>query len=592
MPKMKQFLYARKSSESEDRQVQSIDDQVNRMKEIANDLEIEIVEILTESKSAKKPNNRPVFTSMIERIEKGEAEGILCWQLNRLTRNPIDSGKLSWLLQQGILKSIQTIDRQYLPDDNVLVFNVDAGSANQFILDLRKNTLRGLKGRAERGWMPNMACLGYKNDKEEKTIIPDPERYDLVKKMWDLMLTGNYSVSKIDTIANKDWGFRTRKFKRIGGKELSKSGLYRIFTNPFYAGIVKYGGKEYVGKHKAMITMEEFNRVQTLLGSKGKPRPKSWEFPFTGMIRCEECGCLYTAETKTKYIKSSGKIKSYTYYHCTRKKKDINCSQRKVLTEKDLENQIEEEIQKITIIPEFRDWALEVLRGANDQEIETRAKASESLQKALNQTQSQLDNLTKMRYRDLISDDEFTKERSLLQKEINEMRLKQKEVEQRTDSWLNLTEKTFHFATNAKATFEQGDLQTKKEVLAALGSNPTIKDGKLSIPLNEWLVPIAESYPALEKEYQRLEPTKESTSKGKNEAIASLRSTWLGGWGSNPRPIGYTCLGVSSKGGLYHDPPPSCRATDVNAEHLCAEGPGGFPSALQIDTRFKYGLPS
>lgn len=110
------------------------------------------------------------------------------------------------------------------------------------------------------------------------------------------------------------------------------------------------------------------------------------------------------------------------------------------------------------------------------------------------------------------------------------MRLKQKEVEQRTDSWLNLTEKTFHFATNAKATFEQGDLQTKKEVLAALGSNPTIKDGKLTIPLNEWLVPIAESYPALEKEYQRLEPTQQSMSKGKNEAIASLRSTWLGGW--------------------------------------------------------------
>jgi len=114
-PKIKYFLYTRKSSESEDRQVQSIDDQVNRLKELARDLNLEIKKIYTEAKSAKKPNNRPLFDEMIQRIENGEADGILCWQINRLSRNPIDSGKLSWLLQQGILKSIQTIDRQYLP---------------------------------------------------------------------------------------------------------------------------------------------------------------------------------------------------------------------------------------------------------------------------------------------------------------------------------------------------------------------------------------------------------------------------------------------------------------------------------------------
>ncbi len=76
------FLYARKSSESEDRQVQSIDDQVNRLKELASSQGIKIKEILVESKSAKKPDNRPVFAHMIERIKGGEAQGILCWQPN------------------------------------------------------------------------------------------------------------------------------------------------------------------------------------------------------------------------------------------------------------------------------------------------------------------------------------------------------------------------------------------------------------------------------------------------------------------------------------------------------------------------------
>ena len=90
----------------------------------------------------------------MRRIEDGEASGILCWQINRLSRNPIDSGKLSWLLQRGVLKSIQTIDRQYLPDDNVLLFNVESGMANQFIIDLRKNTKRGVEGKLQRGWLP------------------------------------------------------------------------------------------------------------------------------------------------------------------------------------------------------------------------------------------------------------------------------------------------------------------------------------------------------------------------------------------------------------------------------------------------------
>lgn len=63
-PTLRYFLYARKSSESEDRQVQSIEDQVNRLKLLAADLKIEIKEIITEAKSAKMPDCRPEFTRM------------------------------------------------------------------------------------------------------------------------------------------------------------------------------------------------------------------------------------------------------------------------------------------------------------------------------------------------------------------------------------------------------------------------------------------------------------------------------------------------------------------------------------------------
>src|SRR3989344_3420033 len=146
--------------------------------------------------------------------------------------------------------------------------------------------------------------------------------------MWDLMLTGSYTPPKILEIANNEWGLKTVKYKREGGKELSLSGIYRMFTNIFYAGTLEWDGKQYEGKHEPMITFEEFDRVQIILGREGKPRPQKHQFAFTGMMRCGVCCCLYTAEEKKKLIKSTGEIKNFTYYHCTRKKTNIRCNQK------------------------------------------------------------------------------------------------------------------------------------------------------------------------------------------------------------------------------------------------------------------------
>ncbi len=542
--KIKYFLYSRKSSESEDRQVQSIDDQINRLKRIADDLNIEVVKIYTEAKSAKKPNNRPIFDEMVERIEKGDAGGILCWQINRLSRNPIDSGKLSWLLQRGVLKSIQTIDRQYLPEDNVLLFSVESGVANQYILDLSKNTKRGLQSKLEKGWQNGIAPLGYLNDKENKTIITDPERFNLVRKMWDLMLTGNYTPPKILEKVNEEWGFRTRKFKRMGGNPLSRSGIYKILTNQFYAGIIEVNGQQYEGQHEKMITFEEYDRAQMLLGREGRPRPKTRAFAFTGAIRCGVCGCLYTAEVKKKLIKSTGRIKEYTYYHCTRKTMKIKCDQRKSIPVEDLEVAIEQEIEKYTILPEFLDWALEGLNKKNDTEIEDRTKIYEMQHGNLAKTQKELDELTKMRYRQLIDDETFIKEKNALQIKIGQCKENLRTTETRAEKWLELTEKTFNFATYARSAFlkasemgKQG-LELKKEILLAIGKTPIIRDGKLTIEPNDWLAEIEKAYPSLEKEYLRLEPTKNRLNKRENRALGSVHTRWLRGWDSNPRPIG------------------------------------------------------
>lgn len=529
------FLYARKSSDSEDRQVQSIESQVTKLKQLAQEQHLKIIKTFTEAKSAKKPGNRVVFEEMMDALENGEADGILCWQVNRLSRNPVDSGRVSWLLQQNVIKSIQTYDREYLPGDNVIIFSVEAASSNQYILDLSKNVKRGLETKLNKGWLPNLAPAGYLNDKVENIITKDAERFSLISKMWELMLTGAYTPPQILTIANEDWGYLTRKTKKLGGKPLSRSGIYRIFTNIFYAGILEHNGRQYEGKHEPMITLDEFDRVQMLMGRKGKPRRKTHDFAFTGFVRCGECGCLYTAETKKKLIKKSGKIKEYTYYHCTRKKKTIACTQRKVVPLDKLEAQIEQELASITIIPEFRDWALEVLNENNDREITDRTKIHEMQTKTLLNTQAELDNLTKMRYRDLIDDEMFLKQKNELQTKLTDLKAKLRHTEERAEKWLELTEKTFNFATYAHSAFLTGGLELKKEILMALGYNPKIKAGKLYLETMKWFIPIKNEAPALQQEYQRLELTKKSDEQAYSQDLLALRTRWRRWRDSNPR---------------------------------------------------------
>ena len=183
---------------------------------------------------------------MVKRIYEGEAKGILCWKIDRLARNPIDGGSIIWAMKQNDLEIITPSQTYTYKKDNLILIYIEFGMAQKYIDDLSRNVKRGLKTKAEKGWLPGVAPLGYLNDKYgekgEKKIIRNPESFELIKKMRDLMLTGAYTPPQILEIANEKWGFRTRKFKNIGGKPLSRSVIYKIFTNPFYSGLFEYQG--------------------------------------------------------------------------------------------------------------------------------------------------------------------------------------------------------------------------------------------------------------------------------------------------------------------------------------------------------------
>jgi hypothetical protein len=200
-----------------------------------------------------------------------------------------------------------------------------------------------------------------------------------------------------------------------------------------------------------MITLEEFDIVQKLLGKDGRPRMTKQEHAYTGEIHCGECGCLHTGATKTKTILSTGEQKSYTYYYCTRRKKDITCTQTKPLTAQELELQIDKELAKSQINPKFLQWALDYLNERNELEVADRSKVYESQQATYNKTQNELDNLSKMYYKELINEDEFTRMRDDLRSQLAKLKIALQETEMRATKWLDKTQEFFHFTTYARA---------------------------------------------------------------------------------------------------------------------------------------------
>jgi DNA invertase Pin-like site-specific DNA recombinase len=558
----KYFVYCRKSSEAEDRQVLSIDSQTKELRELAAKLKIEIINPLyKESRSAKSPG-RPEFTKMMERLIKGEAKGIICWKLDRLARNPIDGGSVIWAIKQNgieIVTPAQTFNQQ---NENSILMYIEFGMAQKFVDDLSKNVKRGLKTKAEKGWLPSGAKAGYKNDKTadkgNKKLYPDPKRFALIRKAWDLMLTGTHSPMKVLRILNNKWSYRTPKHKKIGGKPMSRSQIYKTFTDPFYYGEFEYQGIWYEGKHKKMITREEYDRVQLILGKKGHPRPKRHDFTFTGLLRCGECDASITAEEKHQIICSSCKHKfssvnkttcphcqtlildmekptrlHYVYYHCTKRKKKT-CTQKSIRLE-DFEAQFDNLLERVQISETFKSWAIKHLNELSDIEIEDRNAIIKSQQSAYDDCVKRIDNLVKLKISpqntdgELLSDKEFKEQKDALMKEKNGLMSKLKGTDGRINRWIELTEQTFEFACYARHWFAAGDKETKKQILLGIGSNLELKDGIVQVELQKPLQFIEMAKNEVAEISPAFEPEKNGYTTDKLEAFYSQNSTLLPG---------------------------------------------------------------
>ena len=332
--KVKYCLYARKSTESEERQVLSIDSQINEMLKLAEREGLEIVSMRRESHSAKETGQRPIFNEIVEEIKQKKFNGILTWAPDRISRNAGDLGKVIDLMDANILQDIRTYGQRFTNSPNDKFMLMILCSQAKLENDNRGiNVKRGLRTRVEMGLWPGMAPLGYLNQKlldKKCQLAIDPARAPVIKKIFEKVAYEQWSGRKVYNWLRFELNFHTR-----GNRPLTLSGVYKILDNPIYYGpfeFPKKSGNWYQGKHTPIVDQELFEKAQAHLKRDQIVR-ETKEFSFTKLFTCGYCQSGISAEEKWKQLKDGGSNR-YIYYSCSRAK-DRNCKN-KYIREEDL----------------------------------------------------------------------------------------------------------------------------------------------------------------------------------------------------------------------------------------------------------------
>ena len=465
----KAVIYARVSSKGQEKEGFSIPAQIKFLTEYAKKNLFIIDKIFQESETAKKAG-RKAFNEMLSYIKENNINTVLVEKTDRLYRNFKDYITLEdYDLEVHLVKEGSIISKNSKSHDK-FIHGIKVLMAKNYIDNLSEEVKKGLREKVEQGYYPQKAPVGYKNIKGEsgkKIIVPDEEKAPYIKKLFELYSTGAYSVSELRKMLY-DEGLNHK------GKPYSKPRLLFVLKDVFYIGKFMYKGVIHQGKHKPIIDIDLYNKVQKMF-NQSKARSHDVEFNYVGLIKCGYCGCQLTAELK------KGK---YIYYHCTGKRGG-NCK-KDYIRQEQIDDVFKNLMERIAnAIPnDILDEVKAAIKELQEIKIEYEENSQEQITKQINVLNKRIDNLYTDKLDGRISE-EFWEEKNIQwhaekDKLINKL------------SSLNKTSEDFYESSNllldfCKAVpdkFLRANPTKKRQILKLIGSNFIYKDKKLSVELS------------------------------------------------------------------------------------------------------------
>ncbi len=329
LTKLRYVLYARKSTEDEDRQMRSIPDQIKECTQLADKLGLHVIgKALEETKSAKISGRRKIFDQMVVDIEAGKYDAILSWAPDRLSRNMLEGGKLIDLVDEGKLKDLRFPTYHFTNDaSGKLTLGVLFSISKHFSDDLSRKVGRGIKGNLTEGKSAGTPKWGY--DRPEDGLYVPNQFFEAVQQAWYLRGDGG-TIDEVKKYLDSQNYHRLTKLtpdKKGRGKKQreirpSKSTIATMFHDPFYYGSLvqaeqtidlrKLPGYNF----EPMIEEELYNTVQALGYRRTRDtssKKRATFYPLYGFVYCAVCNSdRYMVVGKNK----SGSGKYVLSYRC------------------------------------------------------------------------------------------------------------------------------------------------------------------------------------------------------------------------------------------------------------------------------------
>lgn len=514
-------VYARVSSQEQSHGY-SIEAQLDLLRQFAGQNQIRILHEYVDVETAKQ-TGRTNYNRMLDEIKALiESQGIdnapliLAEKTDRLYRNLLD-----WVALDALKINIVMVKENALvgPDSHSsekLIHGIKVLMAKNYIDNLREETQKGMRKKAELGFYPSCAPLGYNNVQhgDKRIIEPDPDRAHLIADLFQTVADKNLSLRLA-----VDYGFMVGLRSRKGNK-VGRTCLNAILRNPLYYGQFTWNGDIYDGTHEPIITKHLFDRVQAILDNKNRNQYgwRGLKFAFGGLVQCGTCGCRFVAERKQK------KSRAYVYYHCSRMRG--TCDNREFVREEDMAGLLGDALQALEFDWQVIDWMRDGLIDAHKDETEHRDIEVANRTDVLKEVRGRIDRayddycaglLRRADYQRRLT--EWKTEAAQLEAEIKSLRFASERTAEQGVELLEL-------AQTAHSRYVSADVDEKGRIVASVCSNSVFDHGTLRMEFKE-------PFDILAK-FNREMKEKDLNSLTKTEVLEK----WLPGTDLNRRPSG------------------------------------------------------
>jgi len=337
---MKAIIYARVSTEEQADEGFSLDAQLRIMKDHCKANGWKVEKEFMDAGASARTSDRPDFQKALEFIKENKIDYFVVQRIDRFARNITDHAMVKLRLQKAGVQLVSVNENISDKADGKLVETIMAAIAQYQSDNIGEEARKGMTEKARQGDWPQMAPLGYKNKtiKENKTerkiVVLDSGKAPYMKAMFELYATNNFSLKALSQ------DMYSRGLKSKNNTPISESQLFNYLSNPFYKGLIVWGGLTAQGNHKPLISPILFEQAQRILRMRAKEAPRKYKYDFIlrGILFCNQCGARLTAE----YAKS----KRFAYYYCLRYRNRPKCNQVYIPT-KDLEAKVINFLEKI-----------------------------------------------------------------------------------------------------------------------------------------------------------------------------------------------------------------------------------------------------